>query len=92
MSNKIDFLLTGEVKNIDLINRNLIYRGGKLSLTGCNMVDCTVSIEGKASEGVDFMKALFNAGAKCTVMKTFLTDEEYEKVKSVLGWEGVDGN
>ncbi len=92
MSNKIDFLLTGEVKDIDLINRNLVYKGGKLNLTGCNIVDCTFSIQGKAAEGVSFMKSLYEMGAKCTVLKTFLTDEEYEKVMLALGLEGIDGN
>jgi len=35
---------------------------------------------------------MFHAGLKCSVMKTFLSDDEYEKVKTALEWDGIDGN
>lgn len=86
------FLLSGSFYGQTIKDKELVYAGDDLTLQSCNFVGCTVKIEGEASKGVDFMKKMFDAGMKCSVMKTFLTDEEYEIVKGALGWHGKDGN
>lgn len=86
------FELTGSFYGQSIENKTIVYSGGDLNLTGCTLKNCDPVVEGDAADGVNFMKAMFNAGMKCSVMKTFLTDDEYEKVKKVLGWDGIDGN
>ena len=85
-------VLKGDFIGKTLENKHLVYKGDDLTLANCKLNNCTFGIDGEASKGVDFMKKLFNAGVKCAVMKTFLTDEEYEIVKDALGWHGKDGN
>ncbi|AUR83277.1 hypothetical protein NVP1033O_03 [Vibrio phage 1.033.O._10N.222.49.B8] len=84
--------LSGSYFNETFEGKHVVYSGGDLHLEQCTFKNGTFGVEGDAASGVKFMKAMFNAGAKCSVMKTFLSDDEYEKVKNVLGWEGVDGN
>lgn len=86
------FELSGSYFGVTISNKEIVYSGGDLNLTNCNLINCNPVVEGAAADGVNFMISMFNAGMKCSVMKTFLTDEEYEKVKNVLGWEGIDGN
>lgn len=92
MSNKERFELKGDISGLVIDNKYIVYSGGALHMSDCTMSNCTVGVEGEAADGVNFMKKIFNAGMKCTVMKTFLTDDEYEIVKSALNWEGKDGN
>ena len=92
MSEKERFELSGSFYGQVIENKTIVYCGGDLNLTDCWIENCDPVVEGAAADGVNFMKVMFNAGMKCAVMKTFLTDDEYEKVKSALGWHGKDGN
>lgn len=86
------FELSGSFCGQVIENKTVVYSGGDLSMQDCKIINCDPVVEGGAADGVNFMKAMFDAGMKCAVIKTFLTDHEYEKVKDVLGWHGKDGN
>ena len=86
------FELTGSFYGQVIENKTIVYSGGDLNIQHCKLINCDPVVEGAAADGVNFMKAIFDGGMKCAVMKTFLTDDEYEKVKDVLGWYGKDGN
>jgi len=83
--------LSGSYFNEKFEGKHAVYSGGDLHLEQCSFKGGTFGVEGDAADGVNFLKAMFNAGAKCSVMKTFLSDDEYEKVKDALGWHGNDG-
>lgn len=91
MSTKERFELRGSIYGQLIENKTIVYSGGDFRSENCTFKNCDPVVEGPAADGVQFMKAMFNAGMKCAVMKTFLTDEEYEKVKDALGWHGKDG-
>tara|TARA_R110000850_G_C9742228_1_gene444493 strand:- start:49 stop:333 length:285 start_codon:yes stop_codon:yes gene_type:complete len=84
--------LKGDFSNTTIKDKLLSYSGGYLSIVGCNISGCEFEVVGEAGAGVQFMKEMFDAGAKCLVMRTFLDEDEYTKVKLALGWSGEDGN
>lgn len=87
-----DFILPKTLSNTVITDKNVVYQGGDLELNDVTFDGGAFEVRGDAADGVNFMKAIFNAGAKKAVMLTFLNDEEYEIVKNTLGWEGVDGS
>ena len=86
------FELTGSFYGQIIENKTIVYSGGDLHMKDCSLRNCDTVVDGDAADGVNFMKVMFNAGMKCSVMKAFLTDDEYEIVKNALGWQGKDGN
>lgn len=80
-------IIAGTIEGKRFENINAVYSGGPLNLKDCDFEGCEFTVGGAAADGVAFMKALFESGGRRTVLRTFLSEEEYEVAAKALGWK-----